>query len=99
MTVSELLAASRAAHQQYRASVPHKQSAPGNQVVVVGGSEDDARLYMQQAFDLRTQAESQDPDFADQAWQDELSLKYRHKDLLAWYTEQLGQTAVIRHRS
>ena len=79
--------------------MPHKQSDPGNQVVVVSSSEDDARLYMQAALDLRTQAESRDPDFADQAWQDELALKSRHKDLLAWSTERLGQTAVIRRRS
>lgn len=76
MTIAELLGQSRAAHARYRQA----QQVQKNQAV--------ARVELLNAFNLRQQAQEEDPDFTDPAWIGEPN-NFVHADLMAFYKKQL----------
>ena len=81
LPVAELLARSRAAHQQYRSFQPVIVSGrlnPGNLAL--------ARQALRQAAALRDQARAQDPQRRDEAWQVD-----DDESLSAFYREQLSR--------
>ena len=75
----DLLARSRAAHQQYRAQLPRAEQGR-----VILGDPVRARDALEQAQALRRQARRQDPTQQDAAWGDDDAA------LRAFYREQLG---------
>ena len=88
MTISELLTAANKEHDLYRASVPHRR-AQGGVLTQVVGSLADAQAHMVEARRLRLEADAQDPQHTDQAWQSERPSL--HAGLLAFYAEQLDR--------
>ena len=80
MTVGQLLAASKAAHDAYRAALPRldrqKQVIPGDSAV--------AAAAMQRAFELRIEAEHADYPGDDPIWTDE-ARTHPHYALIAFY--------------
>jgi hypothetical protein len=79
--VSDLLALSQSAHTEYQQNMP-RQSAQG----IIPGNPELARAALQQAYDLRAQADSTDPDHLDPAW---LMDRAPHATLMAFYTNQM----------
>jgi hypothetical protein len=90
MTVSDLLAASRKAHEDYRRNVPHMRPDTSGKLVPTTGNAGAANASMREALRLRLLADSQDPAHTDQAWQDELATRHQHNDLVNWYQTMLG---------
>lgn len=80
MTVAQLLAASRAAHDAYRQALPRldqqKQLIPGDSAV--------AAAALQRAFELRAEAEHADVAGELPTWSDEAST-HPHYQLLKFY--------------
>lgn len=80
-SVADLLAQSRQAHVDYRQALP-TPTAAGDVVI--------ARDAVQRAAQLRAQAEVDDPDHADPAWQSELGTPFSDSDaLLSFYVDQI----------
>lgn len=90
-TVTDLLAQSRQAHQEYRDNVPRMHSAaPGAvKAAQVDGDAITAGDALWLACRLRVEAHALDPTLSDPAWQDE-AVSHDHDALLEFYAKQLS---------
>ena len=89
-TIADRLAAARAAHQRYRAALPHR--AEGDPTgPILPGDPAAARQALQDAYDARAQAIADDPEQHDPAWQAEAASVYDNHELLMFYREQLAR--------
>ena len=82
MTIAELLAASRAAHEQYKVNLPRMTPTGIGGVIASVGDQLEARRNLLIAIQLRREAEDQDPTFADPAWDAE---PVPHAEMAAYY--------------
>lgn len=88
--IAELLAESRAAHNEYRGNVPRKvPDGSGTGVVTDAGDRSAARAALQRAYDARLEAEHLDPQGSSPAWADDPHRDV-HYALLKFYAEQLA---------
>lgn len=86
-TVEELLAASRAAHAEYRRNLPRMQSVRGGKPQEVAGDPVKAREALERAATLRLQAEVANPDMDDPAWASDAVKSGDHQTLRTFYAE------------
>ncbi len=82
MIVAELLAASRAAHDQYKANLPRMTPTGVGGVAPSAGNPVDAKRYLTEAKRLRQEAQDADPSYADPAWAAE---PVPHAEIMAFY--------------
>lgn len=87
LTVGNLLAEARVAHEEYRHAKP--RFIP-NTKTVWAGDPIEAKAAMARAYSARANAEMLDPETTDPAWQGDLWLGI-HYDLLGFYLTQLAQ--------
>jgi hypothetical protein len=85
MTVAELLAASRSAHQAYRAHSP-RLAAVGGVLALEPGDPAIAREALARAATTRKAAFDADPTLADPAWAPDATI---NTELMTFYAEQL----------
>jgi hypothetical protein len=86
-TIAELLTASRAAHQTYRAHCPHR-TAVGGVLVPLPGDPAMARDALDRAATLRKEAFDADPTLTDPAWALDAAI---NSELMTFYAEQLAR--------
>ena len=92
MTVAELLALARRAHEDYRRNVPHmRHSVAAGKPLATTGDETKSIAALREALRLRLEASAQDPAYKDPAWQDDRAQQYRQETLIPFYREQLGE--------
>lgn len=90
-TVAELLEQSRAAHQDYRSSLP-RMAGGGGKVVAVDGDVVKAAAALNLAATLRKQAYDLDPDLTEDAWIVDAAATGGPNVLMTWYAEHLART-------
>jgi hypothetical protein len=92
MTVAEQLALARKAHEEYRRNIPHmRHSVAAGKAEAVTGDESKSIAALREALRLRIEADAQDPEHLDPAWQDDRAQQYRNETLVRFYTEVLAR--------
>lgn len=92
MTVAEMLALARKAHEDYRRNVPHmRHSVAKGKAEPLVGDESKSIAALREALRLRLEADAADPEHKDPAWQDDRAQQYRQESLVFFYQEILAR--------
>lgn len=92
MTVAENLALARKAHEEYRRNVPHmRHNVAVGKPIQTTGDESKSITALREALRLRLEADAQDPEHKDPAWQDDRAQQYRQESLIVFYQEVLAR--------